>query len=262
MQPLPLPTKCLVEQHAPNQATVTIEPLYPGYGTTVGNALRRVLLSSLPGAAVTAVTIAGVAHEFSAIPAVKEDVVAIILNLKQLRFRLEGDESLVATLTVTGERTVTGADLKLPTNLTLLNPDQPIATITDSAGRLELELNIGPGRGYVPVENREKEKLAIGSIAVDAIYTPVRNVNFEVEHVRVEQMTNFDRLILDVRTDGTLSPVAAVSEAGRLLVSHFQFVTDQVAAQTPVAAAIPKTKRRTKKAAAADAAPTEQAAAA
>lgn len=251
MQPLPLPTKCRVERQGPDRALITIEPLYPGYGTTVGNALRRVLLSSLPGAAVTAVKIAGVAHEFSAIPAIKEDVVSILLNLKQLRFRLEGEAPLTATLSVSGERAVTGADLTRPTNLTLLNPEQPIATLTDKQGSLELELTVGPGRGYVPVENREKEKLDIGTIAIDAIYTPVRNVNFEVEHVRVEQMTNYDRLILDVRTDGTLSPMAAVTEAGAILVQHFQFVTDQVTAQAPAEPEAPKpSRRRVKKSAA------------
>lgn len=250
MQPLSPPSKCDVVIQQPDHATVTVEPLYPGYGTTVGNALRRVLLSSLPGAAATAVKITGVSHEFSAVPHIKEDVVAILLNLKQLRFRLEGEDALVASLKVKGERVVTGKDLALPTNLSLLNPEQPIATITDKAGEFELELSVGPGRGYVPVENREKEKLDIGTIALDAIYTPVRNVNFEVEHVRVEQMTNYDRLILDVRTDGTLSPVEAVVQAGQLLVEHFQFVTERVASANPTPAETVKpVKRRSKKAA-------------
>lgn len=247
METIPLPTKCVVRDEGPDHATILIEPLYPGYGTTLGNSLRRVLLSSLPGAAVTAVKIADISHEFSTLPHVKEDIVAILLNVKQLRFRLAGDESLTATLKVKGEKTVTGRDLKLPTNLELINTDQLIATLTDKAATLEMELTVAPGRGYVPVENREKEKLEIGMIAVDAIYTPIRNVNFTVEHVRVEQMTNFDRLILDVRTDGTISPVAAVMSAGSMLVEHFSFLTSQLETTVPSVPDKEEKKRKTKK---------------
>lgn len=226
MQTLPLPSKCSVNDVSPDQATVVIEPLFPGYGTTLGNALRRVLLSSLPGAAVTAVKIENVAHEFSTLPNVKEDVVAILLNIKRLRFKLIGDEPLVATVKAKGEKVITGRDLKLPTNLTLSTPEQIIVSLTDKSATFEAEFTVSPGRGFVPVENREKEKLDIGTIAVDAVYTPVRNVNFDVEHVRVEQMTNYDRLILDIRTDGTVSPVEAVRAAGVILVDHFRFLAD------------------------------------
>lgn len=247
MPTIPLPSKCVVNEHAPDHATIVIEPLYPGYGTTVGNALRRVLLSSLPGAAVTAVKIANTTHEFSTLPHVKEDLVAVLMNLKLLRFRLEGDEPLTATLKAKGEKVVTGKDLKLPTNLELTNPVQLIATLTDKAASLELELTVGPGRGYVPVENREKEKADLGTIMIDAIYTPIRNVNFDVEHVRVEQMTNFDRLILDVRTDGTIAPVEAVLTAGGLLVEHFGSVTQELKAQLAASQPDKAAKRKTKK---------------
>ncbi|MBI3115192.1 MAG: DNA-directed RNA polymerase subunit alpha [Candidatus Kerfeldbacteria bacterium] len=249
MQSIPLPAKCVVNEDGSDHATVVVEPLYPGYGATLGNALRRVLLSSLPGAAVTAVKIANVFHEFSTLPHVKEDIVAILLNIKRLRFKLRGDEPLVATLKAKGEKTVTGADLKLPTNLELINTDQPLATLTDKAAAFELELTVNAGRGYIPVENREKERWDIGTIAVDAVYTPMRNVNFEVEHVRVEQMTNYDRLILDVRTDGTMSPAEAMRIAGGILVEHFQFVTNSLP-ETGVeekAPAKPVKKKPTKK---------------
>ncbi len=232
MQTIPLPSKCLVNDVGPDHATVVIEPLFPGYGTTLGNALRRVLLSSLPGAAVTSVKIENVSHEFSTLPNVKEDVVAILLNIKRLRFKLIGDEPLVATVKAKGEKVITGRDLKLPTNLALFTPEQIIVTLTDKSATFEAEFTVGPGRGFVPVENREKEKLDIGTVAVDAVYTPVRNVNFDVEHVRVEQMTNYDRLMLDIRTDGTVSPVEAVQAAGVILVDHFRFVTDALLSQT------------------------------
>lgn len=236
MQTIPLPSKCLANNAGPDHSTIVIEPLYPGYGTTLGNALRRVLLSSLPGAAVTSVKIVNVSHEFSTLPNVKEDVVAILLNVKRLRFKLIGDEPLVATLKVKGEKIITGSDLKLPTNLESFSPHQVIATLTDKSAMFEAEFTVGPGRGFVPVENREKEKLDIGTIAVDAVYTPIRNINFDVEHVRVEQMTNYDRLILDIRTDGTISPVDAVNAASTMLVDHFRYVTESLAASATVAA--------------------------
>lgn len=246
MQSIPLPSKCSVSELQADHVVVTVEPLFPGYGTTLGNALRRVLLSSLPGAAVTAVKIADVSHEFSTIPSVKEDVVAVLLNVKQLRFRLTGDEPLTAVLKIRGEKVVTGKDLKLPTNLELINQDQIIATLTDKAAALEMELTVNNGRGYVPVENREKEKLDIGSIAVDAIYTPIRNVNFSVEHVRVEQMTNYDRLILDIRTDGTISPVEAFRVASGILVDHYTYMTSSLEQQIAEADSEAKEEKKKK----------------
>lgn len=226
MENIPLPTILTAGEESAHSATIVIEPLYPGYGATVGNALRRVLLSSLPGAAVTAVKIKGVDHEFSALDHVKEDVVQIILNLKKLNFCLHGTEPVTATITINGAKKVTGKDIKTPTQAVLVNPDQPVATLTDKAANLEMELTIEAGRGYVPVETRERESLPIGTIAIDAIFTPVRNVNFETEHVRVGQFTNYDRLKMTITTDGSVSPAEALTQAATVLVDHFRTIQE------------------------------------
>lgn len=219
-----LPKEINLHQISPNRAEIIITPCYPGYGTTLGNALRRVLLSSLEGAAATAVKIKGVSHEFSSIPYVKEDVVEIILNLKNLRFKSESDEPQELVMQVKGEKKVTGASFEKNSQVKIANPNQLIATLTDKAAELDLKLKVEKGHGYVPVEARPKEKLDIGYIAIDAIYTPIRNVNFRIEHVRVEQMTNYDKLILDITTDGTKSPAETLKEATSILVEHFQFI--------------------------------------
>jgi len=256
MDQLPLPKKIDVQPtDRPNEAIVTIEPCFPGYGMTLGNALRRVLLSSLPGAAVSALAIKSVDHEFSAIPYVVEDVVTLILNTKLIRFRLHEQEPVTVSLHVKGQKEVTAADIKTTSDVDVVNPEQHIATLTDPAAELEIEFTVTPGRGYVPVENREKEKLPLGTIAVDAIYTPVTNVNFEMEHVRVEQMTNFDRLIMTVRTDGTISPAEAVRQAASVLTQHFSFLETIAPAEEPTVAA-PKKKRASK--AKAEEAPSEE----
>lgn len=224
MESLPLPKSISVNALNRDRAVFTIEPLYPGYGMTVGNALRRVLLSSMPGAAITAVKFSGVTHEFSTIDYVKEDVVDILLNLKQVRLKLHSEEPVTLTLDVTGAQTVTAGDISPNSAVEIANPDQIIATLTDAAAKFSLELTVAMGRGYVPVESREKEKTDIGTIALDAIYTPIKNVNFTTEHVRVEQMTNFDKLIIDITTDGTINPTDALQLASSIMVDHFQFV--------------------------------------
>ncbi len=224
MESLPLPKSVSVTTEGRDRAIFTIEPLYPGYGMTVGNALRRVLLSSMPGAAITAVKFEGATHEFSTLPYVKEDVVDILLNLKQIRLKLHGDEPVVVMIDAKGEKVVTAADIAPNSQVEVKNPDQVIATLTDAGAKFSLELTIGPGRGYIPVENREKEKMDIGTIALDAIYTPIKNVNFTTEHVRVEQITNFDKLILDITTDGTITPTDALKLASQIMLEHFQFV--------------------------------------
>lgn len=247
MDQLPLPKKIDVQPtDRPNEAIVTIEPCFPGYGMTLGNALRRVLLSSLPGAAVSALAIKNVDHEFSAIPYVVEDVVTLILNTKLIRFRLHQQEPVTVSLHVKGQKEITAADIKTTSDVDVVNPTQHIATLTDPAAELEIEFTVTPGRGYVPVENREKEKLPLGTIAVDAIYTPVTNVNFEMEHVRVEQMTNFDRLIMTLRTDGTISPAEAVRQAASVLTQHFSFLETIAPAEEPATVAAPKKKRAAK----------------
>lgn len=213
-----------------------VEPLYPGYGTTVGTALRRVLLSSLPGAAITSVKFTGVDHEFSTIPGVKEDVIEIMLNLKQVRFRLQGDEPVTVSLSKKGAGKVTAKDIENTDRLEVVSKDVQIATLSDKKGVFDAELTIEKGRGYFPTERREEQKLPVGTIALDAIFTPVKRVNFQVENTRVGQMTNFDRLILNVVTDETISPEDAVKEAATTLVSQFQLFVDPVAAEATAAA--------------------------
>lgn len=227
MEYISLPQKVDVKElDAGKEAQITIEPCYPGYGTTLGNALRRVLLSSLSGAAVTAVKIKGVEHEFSTIPSVKEDVVDIILNLKLIRLRVHSDESLVVKLHAKGEKIVTAGDIEKNAQVEVMNPDQPIATLTDPKAAFEMELTVRKGVGYQPVESREKENLEIGMIAIDALYSPVRRVSFRKEDVRVGQMTNFDRLILTIQTDGSLSPIEAFEQSSSILVEHFTQLRD------------------------------------
>lgn len=239
MQSIPLPTSITEDRQDSNRSIFVIEPLYPGYGTTLGNALRRVLLSSLEGAAVTAVSIEGVTHEFSTLDYVKEDVVDILLNLKLVRLKVHGEGPWTATLSVSGQKVAKAGDFNCPSDVEIENTKQVIATLTDPAAKLEITITIGKGRGFVPVESREKEKMPIGTIAVDAIYSPVKNVNFTTEHVRVEQMTNYDRLRLDILTDGTMAPGEALRQAGQILVDQFQFVIQTPAAAQSVETTVP-----------------------
>jgi DNA-directed RNA polymerase subunit alpha len=221
MEQLPLPNKYEIKKTGDHQADIVIEPFYPGYGTTVGNALRRVLLSSLSGAAVVAFKIKGATHEFSTIPGVKEDIVEIILNLKTLRFKLHDVEEAQVTLKIKGEKKVKAKDLKTTSEVEIINGEAEIATLTGKDAELEMDLIIKAGRGYVPVENVEKKKLELGTIAIDAVYSPIRNVNFDVENVRVGQMTNYDRLIMSITTDGAITPEAALKTAAGILIDHF-----------------------------------------
>lgn len=246
MENIPLPKKLGITPVADHQATFTIEPCYPGYGTTLGNALRRVLLSSLEGGAITAVKIKGVNHEFSTLPNVKEDVVEIILNLKAIRLKVQADEPQTVTIKAKGEKKVTGKDIKCPAGVEVFTTDQVIATLTDKSADFEVELRVEKGRGYIPVESREKEKNEIGMIAIDAVYTPVRNVNFEVDSVRVGQMTNFDKLVLDITTDGTISPMEAFTQATQILEDHFQFILSQAKEEKPEASEPAKEKDKEK----------------
>lgn len=209
-----------------SKTTFEISPLMPGYGATIANPLRRVLLSSLEGTAVTSVKIKGVDHEFSSIPGVLEDIIEVILNIKKVRFKLHGDGPVKLTLEVKGERAVTAADIKLSSDVELINEDQHIATITDKKIGLSMELEVEKGIGYVPVEQRLKEKLAIGVIAVDAIFSPVKVVNFKIENVRVGQRIDFNKVIMEVETDGSVEPEEAIKKASEILVDHFKLVSD------------------------------------
>jgi DNA-directed RNA polymerase subunit alpha len=206
------------EEISESREKFTIEPLEPGFGYTLGNSLRRTLLSSIPGAAITQVKIDGVLHEFSTIEGVTEDVTNIVLNLKELVIRSENEEPSTVYLRVTGPAEVTAGDIELPAGVEILNTDHHIATLNKSA-TLSMELRVEQGRGYVAATTAPKE--AIGTIPIDAIFSPVRRVTYEVEPTRVEQMTNYDRLILDVETDGSITPSNALSAAGSTLVNLF-----------------------------------------
>lgn len=209
------------ESISQNSSKFIVEPLYPGYGMTLGNSIRRVLLSSLAGSAITAVKIEGVSHEFSTISGVREDVIEIILNLKQIRFKNPNTEPVSLYLKKTGGEVKAG-DIATNNDVEVVNPDLVIAHLDNSKSKLEIEMIVEPGRGYVPVESRGGEKLSAGMIAIDAIYTPIKRVRYSVENTRVGQMTNLDRLILEVETDGTVTPKEAVMQAAEVLVGHFQ----------------------------------------
>ncbi|MFH0815125.1 MAG: DNA-directed RNA polymerase subunit alpha [Candidatus Falkowbacteria bacterium] len=215
-----LPSKIRYEEIENNKANLIVEPLYFGYGTTIGNMLRRVLLSSLPGAAVTAVKINGVAQEFSAIPNVKEDVLEICLNLKGLRLKVFSDEAVKLTLKAKGEKRVTAKDIEKNSSVEIANPELHIATISDKAGVLEMEITVEKGRGYWPTEERKKQDLEIGTIMVDALFTPVVNVGYQVENTRVGDITNYDKLTMNIETDGTITPKEAVEQVIKILGDH------------------------------------------
>ena len=209
-----------------NKGTVTVEPFYPGYGMTLGNSLRRVLLSSLPGSAVTGVKIKGVNHEFSTLPHVKEDVLEVILNIKQLRLKVLSEEDQKLELEVTGKKKVTAADIKKNSQVEIINPDLELANITDVGGSLIMEISVSQGRGYETIEQKQEKREEIGFIEVDAVFTPVLNVGIKVENVRVGKMTNWDRLILDITTDGTMDPKDAFDQSVDILVDQFQALKD------------------------------------
>jgi DNA-directed RNA polymerase subunit alpha len=221
---IPLPQLPKINKKSDSEAAFVIEGLYPGYGITLGNSLRRVLLSSLPGAAITHVKIKGAQHEFTTIPGVMEDVINICLNLKNLRFKMHSDEPQQSFLKVQGEKEVKGIDFKLPTQLEIVNKDLHIATLTDKKAEIEIEITVQKGIGYEPCEMREKEKLEIGQISLDAIYTPVQKVSFRVEDMRVGERTDFDRLSLEITTDGTVSPEEAFIQAVEILIEHFSLL--------------------------------------
>jgi DNA-directed RNA polymerase subunit alpha len=243
MIPLPLPPKVIHKKK--NQAVFEIEGLYPGYGVTIGNALRRVLISSLQGAAVTEVKIKGASHEFSTMPGILEDGIMILLNLKKLRFKIHEGDSYKIELKVKGEKEVTGADFKIPSQVELANPDTHIATITDKKTEFEMEIQIQKGLGYEPKDRRKiqvenkgvallagTKKSEIGVIALDAIYTPIKNTNFQVENMRVGDRTDFDKLSIEIETDGTITPEEAFFEASDILIKHFNIIFEGKASKS------------------------------
>ena len=212
-----------------NEGIFEFRPLEPGYGLTVGNALRRVLLSSLEGFAITSIKISGVDHEFSTIPGVVEDVTEIILNLKQVRFRqqIENENTEQAVMKISKKETITAADIASSlSNFQVLNPEQVICT-TDKKVNFEMEFTIEKGRGYVPSEENQNDELSIGSIAIDSIFTPIKNVKYNVENYRVEQKTDFEKLNISILTDGSIDPKEALTEASKILIQHFMLFSDE-----------------------------------
>jgi DNA-directed RNA polymerase subunit alpha len=209
-----------------NHGTFTVEPLDKGFGYTFGNSLRRVLLSSLGGAAITSVRIEGVAHEFSTVPGVKEDVTDIVLNLKDIVVRMHTDaDEVEAPLVATGPGEVKAKDIDLPSGVEILNPDSPIATL-EKKTKLEMYLTIGRGRGYSPAEENKSEEQPIGVIPIDSIFSPIRRASYSVDSARVGQRTDFDKLTLDLETDGSLEPSAALREASEILIKSLAIFTD------------------------------------
>ncbi len=209
-----------------NSAIFVIEPFYPGYGTTVGNALRRVLLTSLPGAAVTAFKIVGVDHEFTTIEGIKEDMIDIMLNVKSLRFILHQEEPITVTLKATKAGSVTGKDIKLPSSVELVNSEQLIATIAGKV-TLEAEIRIEQGRGYVLSEDIGDKELPIGMIVVDAAFSPIRSCSIQVQNTRVGERVDYDKLTLEVETDGTVTPKDALKQASSILLNQIGIFGDQ-----------------------------------
>ncbi len=212
------------EAEARNYGKFVITPLERGYGVTLGNALRRVLLSSLEGAAITSIRIQDVLHEFSDIPGVREDVIQVMLQIKQVRLVLHDVESAHLHLDVRGEGTVTAADIQVPAEVEIVNPDLQLFTVDDPKTRLEIDMTVERGRGYSP-SNERLGRLPIGELPVDAIFSPVKRVNWTVASARVGQSTNFDRLLLEIWTDGTVTPELALSTASRILIDHLRYVS-------------------------------------
>jgi DNA-directed RNA polymerase subunit alpha len=205
-----------VEEVGENRSRFVVEPLEPGFGYTLGNTMRRTLLSRIPGAAITTIQIEGVEHEFSTVPGVVEDVVDIILNIKRIVVQMDGIDEQTVYLSAKGAGDVTAGDLKLPAGVEVINPDAPIATLSAS-GRLEMEMTIAPGVGYRTADGNKASSSHIGVIPVDSIFSPVRKVAYRVENTQVGQMTNYDKLVIDVETNGAIEPQDAVSSAGKTL---------------------------------------------
>ncbi len=231
-----LPSKPRVVSEEGTEGVYEIDGLYPGYGHTLGNSLRRIILSSLPGAAITSVKIDGVEHEFSTLAGVREDVVTMLLNLKKLRFEVLTSEPQTVTLNIKGAQKVSGADLELPGQVRLLNPNSYICEVTDKNG-LNAEFRVERGLGYVPREALKKERVDIGEISVDAIFSPIRRVNYEVENMRVGDRTDFNRLRVSIETDGTLGSRAALEQAIEIMITQLKaivgFREEAIASEEP-----------------------------
>ncbi len=219
-----LPSKPKPVHEEGSMGVYEIEGLYPGYGHTLGNSLRRIILSSLPGAAMTSLKIDGVLHEFSTVEGMKEDVITFILNLKKVRLKMHADEPQTITLSIKGAQKVTASDIKNGGQVEVLNPDQFICEMTDKNASLEVEMKVEMGLGYLAKEAIQKEKVEIGSIALDAAFTPIRRVNYEVETMRVGDRTDYNRLKITIETDGTLTPRAAIENAIEIMIHQLKAI--------------------------------------
>jgi DNA-directed RNA polymerase subunit alpha len=219
-----LPSKPRVVSEAEFSGVYEIDGLFPGYGHTLGNSLRRIILASLPGATVTQVKIEGVQHEFSTLAGMNEDVITLLLNLKRVRFELHGDEAMTVKLKKAGPAKVTAADIVCPTQVQILNPEQHIAELTAKSGVLDMEIRIERGLGYVPREIHQRDKVEIGTIALDAVFTPIRRANYEVENMRVGDRTDYNRLRISIETDGTITPRAALEKSIEIMVHQLKAI--------------------------------------
>jgi len=219
-----LPSKPKIVKEDGFSGVYEIDGLYPGYGHTLGNSLRRIILSSIPGVAITTVKIDGVDHEFSTMKGVKEDIITMILNLKKVRFKAISDGEHTVELKIKGIKDVTAGDIKVPGQIEVLNPDQYIASITDKATELNIEMKIQKGLGFVPREVIQKEKVEIGTIALDAIFTPIRRVNYEVENMRVGDRTDFNKLTISIDTDGSITPNEALENSIMIMIEQLKAV--------------------------------------
>ncbi len=219
-----LPSKPKIVREEGMSGVYEIDGLYPGYGHTLGNSLRRIILSSLPGAAITKVKISGVEHEFSAINGVKEDVIMILLNIKKLRIRVTGDEPVTLTLKVKGAKEVTAKDIEVPGQAEILNPELHIASLTDKSSSIEIEMTAEKGLGYVAKDVLQKDRVDIGSITLDAAFTPIRKANYEVENMRVGDRTDFNRIRLSIETDGTITPREALEQSITLMIHQLKAI--------------------------------------
>ncbi len=220
-----LPSRPKIINENDSQGTYEIEGLYPGYGQTLGNSLRRVILSSIVGIAITSLKVSGADHEFSTLPGVKEDVLAIILNLKKLHFKLSGDDPQTATIQVKGVKVVTGADIDTGGQVEVVNPEQVVATLTDKNANLELALRLEKGIGYVPKEVLQQTRPpTIGTIVLDAAFTPIRRVSYEVENMRVGDRTDYNRLRLNIETDGSVSPHEALEKSIEIMINQLRAI--------------------------------------
>lgn len=233
-----LPSKPRVIKEEDFHGIYEIDGLYPGYGHTLGNSLRRIILSSLPGAAITQVKIEGAEHEFSTLEGVKEDVITMLLNIKRIRLALHSDEPVTISLKKSGTGSILAKDIDTPSQVEILNPDQPIAEITNKSTELEIEMTVEAGLGYVPREVHQKDKVEIGTIALDAVFTPIRRANYEVENMRVGDRTDYNRLRLFVETDGTIAPRTAMERSVEIMIHQLKSIIGfQESVTEPVSAA-------------------------